>query len=57
MGYSNRVEKIKYDFVSPFGPSIMVGTIPDSIYDEFSEIFTELLKKNKEVTQNNCQVD
>ena len=47
MGYSNRVEKIKYDLISPFGPSIMVGTIPDSIYDEFSEIIHRVIEEKQ----------
>ena len=43
----NRVEKIKYDFVSPFGPSIMIGTIPDSIYGEFSKIIHDVIEEKE----------
>ena len=44
---SNRVEKIKYDLVSPFGPSIMIGTMPDSIYDEFSKIIYGVIEEKE----------
>ncbi len=40
-----RVEKIQYDLVSPFGPSIMVGDVPDSIYEEFKGIVNQVIKE------------
>ena len=45
---NNRVEKISYDFVSPFGPNIMIGDIPDSIYEEFSGIVHKVIKEKGE---------
>ena len=43
-----RVEKINYDVLTPFGPSIMTGTIPENVYVQFKDIIDGILKEKKE---------
>ena len=30
--------KVKYQFISPFGPSVLIGKMPDVILDEFEKM-------------------
>ena len=50
---SKKVEKIKYKFFHPFGPSIMYGTMPPGIFKEFKDIVTNVLEKKEEPHGNN----
>tara|TARA_B100000519_G_C14167438_1_gene402225 strand:- start:7 stop:759 length:753 start_codon:yes stop_codon:yes gene_type:complete len=43
-----RVEKINYEVLNPFGPSIMTGTIPENIYVQFKDIIEGIVKEKKE---------
>ena len=45
---SKKVEKIKYKFFHPFGPSIMYGTMPPGIFKEFKDIVTNVLEKKED---------
>ena len=47
MSSSKRVSKINSRLVSPFGPSIMVGYMPDGIYKDFKTIIERVLKEKR----------
>lgn len=43
-----RVEKINYEVLTPFGPSVMTGTIPKNIYVQFKDMVEKVVKEKKE---------
>jgi hypothetical protein len=47
MAKDRRVEKVRIKNVTPFGPMIMAGEIPRSIYKDFRKIVTKTLKEKK----------
>lgn len=47
MAKDRRVEKVKYKNVTPFGPMIMVGEIPRSVYKDFKKLVKKTLKEKK----------
>ena len=44
----HKVEKVETKFISPFGPNIMMGRIPDNIYKKFKNIIDDVIKDKKE---------
>ena len=36
--------KVKYQFISPFGPSVLIGKMPDVILDEFEKIIDNVIE-------------
>ena len=42
-----RVEKINYEVLTPFGPSVMTGTIPKNIYVQFKDMVEGIVKEKK----------
>lgn len=42
-----QIEKIKYDLISPFGPKIMIGKMPDVILDDFEKIIEQVLNEKQ----------
>ena len=47
MAKDRRVEKVRIKNITPFGPMIMAGEIPRSIYKDFRKIVTKTLKEKK----------
>ena len=50
------MDKLKLEYIKPFGPGILQGKLPKKIFDNFTKLSDEVIDKKEENGMNNLSV-